>query len=153
MKNIMYRGRVHKVQELVEKYVPREPGAVKLIYQLLATASVTIETLTVQNLGATDFDHIERIDRLTAIAESRRNASLREIDRHRAALAQTPRPIIEHIKERARDQRTQNPGKPPERAGQQWPEDRQWSRPLGEKPASPCAEPAGLFQPSNIRRG
>ena len=44
---------------------------------------MTIDTLTAQNL-ATDFDYIERIDRLTTIAESRRNASLREIDRRRA---------------------------------------------------------------------
>ena len=52
---------------------------------------------------ARDFDYIERIDRLTTIAESRRNASLREIDRRRAALAQTPRPIVEHIKEEVVD--------------------------------------------------
>jgi len=32
-------------------------------------------------------DDIERIDRLTAIAESRRNAALREIGRRRAACA------------------------------------------------------------------
>ena len=54
-------------------------------------------TLTVQAL-ANEFDYIERIDRLTTIAESRRNASLREIDRHRATLAQAPRPIVEQIK-------------------------------------------------------
>ena len=106
MEDIMYRGRVHKAEELVEKYVRREPGAVKLIQKLLATAGVTIDTLTVQNL-AKDFDYIERIDRLTTIAESRRNTSLREIDRRRAALAQKPRPIVEHIKEEVVDTESQ----------------------------------------------
>jgi len=36
-------------------------------------------------------DEIERIDRLLTIAETRRNASLREIDRRRAALAEAIR--------------------------------------------------------------
>jgi hypothetical protein len=87
--------------------VRREPGAVKLVHKLLAKAGVTIETLTVRGLAAKGFDDIERIDRLTTIAESRRNASLREIDRRRAALAQTPRPIVEHIKEEVVDTESQ----------------------------------------------
>jgi hypothetical protein len=105
MDNILHRARVHKSKELVHKYVRRQPVAVKLIHQLLATAGVTIDTLTAQNL-ARDFDYIERIDRLTTIAESRRNASLREIDRRRAAL-ETPRPIVEHIKEEVVDTESQ----------------------------------------------
>ena len=36
-------------------------------------------------------EYIERIDRLTTIAESRRNSSLREIDRRRAVLGETLR--------------------------------------------------------------
>jgi hypothetical protein len=129
MDNVLYRARVQKAEELAQEYVRREPGAVKLIHELLASASVTVDTLTVQNL-ANDFDYIERIDRLTTIAESRRNASLREIDRHRATLAQALRPIVKQINEevvdtetheypvlvareqnRAHDQREQNPGK------------------------------------------
>jgi hypothetical protein len=94
MDNILYRALVHKAKELEQKYVRREPGAVKLIHELLARASVTIDALTVQ---AWSTNSIELIDRLTTIAESRRNASLREIDRHRATLAQAPRPIIEQI--------------------------------------------------------
>ena len=96
MDNILYRARVHKAKELAQKYVRREAGAVKLVHGLLARASVTIDALTVQAL-VNDFDYIERIDRLTTIAESRRNAGLREIDRHRATLAQAPRPIAEQI--------------------------------------------------------
>jgi hypothetical protein len=86
--------------------VRRDPDAVKLIQEHLDRAGVTIDTLTVENL-AKDFDYIERIDRLTTIAESRRNTSLREIDRRRPALAQTPRPIVEHIKEEVVDTESQ----------------------------------------------
>jgi len=107
MKNIMYRARAHKAEELAQKYGRRQPGAVKLIEKLLAKAGVTIETLTVRGLAAKEFDYIERIDRLTTIAESRRNASLREINLRRAALAQTPRPIVEHIKEEVVDTESQ----------------------------------------------
>jgi hypothetical protein len=106
MDNILYRARVHKSKALVQEYVRRDPDAVKLTQEHLDRAGVTIDTLTVQNL-AKDFDYIERIDRLTTIAESRRNTSLREIDRRRAALAQTPRPIVEHIKEEVVDTESQ----------------------------------------------
>ncbi len=47
------------------------------------------ETLSVK------LDNIERIDRLIASAEARRNAALREVDRHRSAIAQTLRRAIE----------------------------------------------------------
>jgi hypothetical protein len=40
-------------------------------------------------------DEIERIDRLTAITETRRNVTLREIDRRRAVLGQTLRRSVQ----------------------------------------------------------
>ena len=40
---------------------------------------------------------IERIDRLTTIAESRRNASLHEIERRRAVLGETLRRSVQEI--------------------------------------------------------
>jgi hypothetical protein len=40
-------------------------------------------------------DDIERIDRVIASAEARRNAVLREVDRHRSGLAQTLRSAME----------------------------------------------------------
>jgi pantothenate synthetase len=42
---------------------------------------------------------IERIDHLTAIAESRRNASLSEIERRRAALGQALRRSVQEIED------------------------------------------------------
>jgi hypothetical protein len=46
-----------------------------------------------------DLDNIERIDRLTAIAESRRNAILREIDRRRAVLGQALRTKVQEVED------------------------------------------------------
>jgi len=49
----------------------------------LEKAGMTIDALIAPYL---QLESIERVDRLTTIAETRRNASLREIDRRRSAL-------------------------------------------------------------------
>ena len=46
---------------------------------------------------ADELDSIERIDRLTTIAENRRNAMLREIDRRRAVLGETLRRQVQEV--------------------------------------------------------
>jgi len=46
---------------------------------------------------AAKIEEFERIDRLITIAESRRNASLREIDRHRAALGEAMRRNVQEV--------------------------------------------------------
>jgi len=61
---------------------------------------VSIETLTVEALRAKELDYIERIDRLATIAESRRNASLHEIDRRRPVLGQTLRRSVQGAEDR-----------------------------------------------------
>ena len=62
-----------------------------------------VETLAVCIDSADTFaeklDYLERIDRLTAIAESRRNASLREIERHRAVLGETLQRSVQDIED------------------------------------------------------
>jgi IS30 family transposase len=42
---------------------------------------------------------IERIDRMTMAAEARRNAILREIERHRATFARTLRRAVEDVED------------------------------------------------------
>ena len=59
------------------------PNAVTLVHELLTDAGVSMDGLMTDVL-AQKLDDIERIDRLTTIAESRRNASLHEIERRRA---------------------------------------------------------------------
>jgi uncharacterized protein YfbU (UPF0304 family) len=44
-----------------------------------------------------ELDNIERIDRLTTIAETRRNAMLREIDRRRAVLSEALRRQVQEV--------------------------------------------------------
>ena len=90
------RGR--KAKELVQEYVRREPDAVTLVHELLTDAGVSMDALMAKAL-AEKLDDIERIDRLTTIAESRRNASLHEIDRRRAVLGETLRRSVQEIED------------------------------------------------------
>jgi hypothetical protein len=98
MDNVLNRARADKVEALANGYERREPEAVKLINELLAEARVSIDSLVAEAL-AKELDFIERVDRLTTIAESRRNASLREIDRRRQVLRETPRPTAHKVED------------------------------------------------------
>jgi hypothetical protein len=44
-------------------------------------------------------DAIERIDRMIAIAEARRNANLREVGRHREVLSQNLRRAVQDVED------------------------------------------------------
>jgi hypothetical protein len=85
-----------KAEELAQEYARRKPGAIKLIHKLLAQAGSSIDAIMAEAL-ADDMDNIERIDRLTAIAENRRNAMLREIDRRRTVLGETLRRQVQEV--------------------------------------------------------
>jgi hypothetical protein len=98
MNEILHRARRRKAKQLVQEYVGRAPDAVTLIHELLTGAGVSIDDVVADELEQRKYlDYIERIDRLTAIAESRRNASLREIDRRRAVLGQTLRQSVQEV--------------------------------------------------------
>jgi hypothetical protein len=79
--------------------VRRESGAVALIDDLLAKAGMTIDALIASHLDE-QLRWLERVDRLTTIAETRRNASLREIDRRRSALGEKLRRSMQEIEQR-----------------------------------------------------
>ena len=64
-------------------------------------AGMTLDTVLARALTEV-LDDIERIDRLTAVAEGRRNASLREIDRRRVVLGETMRRAVQELEERER---------------------------------------------------
>ena len=59
---------------------------------------MSIDSLMAEAL-AKELDFIERVDRLTTIAESRRNASLREIERRRAVLGETLRRSVQEVED------------------------------------------------------
>ena len=77
---ILDRAKAHKAKELTQKYGRREPATVKFIDELLAAAGESMGSLMIKALPK-ELDYIERIERLITLAENRRDASLREIDR------------------------------------------------------------------------
>jgi hypothetical protein len=93
---LLDRARNRKVKDLVQAYARREPDAVTLVDDALTAVSKSIELIMADAL-ANKLDFVERVDRLTAIAEGRRNASLREIDRRRPILAETLRRRVQQI--------------------------------------------------------
>ena len=66
--------------------------------EILADASVGIDDLMAEEF-VERFDTIEHIDRLTAIAENRRNTMLGEIDRRRTVLGEAPRRSIKEVED------------------------------------------------------
>jgi hypothetical protein len=96
MERILNSARARKAEELARDYAQRKPGAISLIHKLLARANSSIEALIAEAL-AENLDNIERIDRLTTIAETRRNAMLREIDRRRTVLGETLRRQVQEV--------------------------------------------------------
>jgi len=101
--HVVTDGRRRKAEILVRKYKRGEAGAVKQVNKLLAGQGESLDRLLVGNLvndvDDNNLNDIERIDRLTTIAESRRNASLREIDRRRAVLGAALRRNVQEIEE------------------------------------------------------
>jgi hypothetical protein len=97
--HVLRDARANRAKELVEQYMRRRPGAVALIDDLLAKAGTTIDALIVPHLKP-QLEWIERVDRLTTIAETRRNASLREIDRRQSALGEKMRRSMQEIEQR-----------------------------------------------------
>jgi hypothetical protein len=91
-------ARARKAQELVQDSLRRESDAVTLVHELLTSAGESMDTFMAKAL-AEKIGVIERIDRLITVAESRRNASLREIDRRRAVLGETLRRSVQEIED------------------------------------------------------
>ncbi len=98
MDPILDQAMGHKAEELAQEYARREPGAVTLVHEFLAGAGRSMDRFMADAL-AEKLDDIERIDRLISIAESRRNAGLREIERRRAFLGETLRRSVQDIED------------------------------------------------------
>jgi hypothetical protein len=96
--DILDGARAAKAEELAQKYLRSEPKAVKIVDKILARADVNIDDLIANQLDSR-IDEIERIDRLATIGESRRNVSLREIDRRRAVLGEALRRSVKEVED------------------------------------------------------
>jgi hypothetical protein len=95
---VLRDARARKAKELVQQYVRREPDAVTLIDEVLTAAGTSMDSFMAEALTE-KLDYIERIDRLTGIAEDRRNTSLIEIERRRAVLGTTLRRSVQEIED------------------------------------------------------
>jgi len=95
---ILDQAKSQRAEELAQEYARREPEATKLVKELLASSGRTMHDLVLEALPR-KFDEIEQIDRLITIAETRRNISLREIDRRRAVLGEALRRNVQEVEE------------------------------------------------------
>src|SRR4051794_38486212 len=71
---------------LVKGWYAREEDALNEVQELLDSAGLTMDSVMSQTLSK-KIDDFERIDRMLASAEARRHIVVREVDRHRAAVA------------------------------------------------------------------
>jgi hypothetical protein len=87
-----------EADRLAESWARNEAAGRKEVKQLLASAGLSMDAVMAQTL-ALKISDIERIDRMVMTAEARRDATLREIERHRAALGQALRRETEQVEE------------------------------------------------------
>jgi hypothetical protein len=85
-------------EELAKSWVRNDVKARKEVNKMLTSAGLTMESATARTL-ALKIEKIERIDRLIMSAEARRNSVLREVDRHRASVAQALREAAKDIED------------------------------------------------------
>jgi hypothetical protein len=87
-----------RVKGLAQEYARREPDAIEHVNRLLASGGLTMYDIMAEGLTE-KFNEIERIDQLITIVETRRNASLREIDRRRAVLGGALRRTVQDVED------------------------------------------------------
>jgi hypothetical protein len=85
-----------EAHELSKAWSARDPEAIKSVDELLAARGLTLEHATARGLAAR-IEVFERIDRMAMAAEARRNSALRELERHRASLAQALRQASDDV--------------------------------------------------------
>lgn len=81
---------------LADQWFAHDPEARQHVDALLAQLELTLDAVMAQTL-AVKLDDVERIDRMIASAEARRHLVLREVDRHRAAVAARLREASETV--------------------------------------------------------
>jgi len=83
---------------LAKSWARNEAAGRKEVKQLLASAGLSMDAVMAQTLSL-KINEIERIDRMVMAAEVRRDATLREIERHRATLGLALRRETEQVEE------------------------------------------------------
>lgn len=83
---------------LSESWAAGDANARKEVDAILAKAGLTLDEVTAKTFES-KIDVFERIDRMLASAEARRNNALREIDRHRDAAGAAVRQAIDEVED------------------------------------------------------
>jgi hypothetical protein len=87
-----------RAETLAEGWAAKKSGVVAEVDQILASANLNIDGVLAQTFSI-KLNELERIEHLIALAETRRNATLREIERHQQALAQKLTRAAQQIEE------------------------------------------------------
>ena len=85
-------------EKLAKKWAAGDKNARKEVQAALDKAGLTTDEVTAKTLES-KLDSFERLDRMLASAEARRNNALREIDRHREALGGAVRHAIDEVQD------------------------------------------------------
>jgi hypothetical protein len=83
---------------LTKAWMAGDVSARKKVESILDKAGLTIDEVTAKTLEF-KIDVVERIDRMLASAEARRNNALREIDRHRESAGAATRRAIDEVED------------------------------------------------------
>ena len=92
-------------EELARAWSTGEAEAVETVRNALASAGHTVETVMAHTISAR-IEIIERMDRMTAMAEARRDNILHQLEQRQAALAKTLRGTIRRSEDAERQTET-----------------------------------------------
>jgi hypothetical protein len=88
----------YEPEELLHRWAARDPDAIEEVDRLLASDGLTVDDVAAKAFSNKIWD-FERIDRTVMNAEARRNAALRELERHRETLARDLRQTSDNVAE------------------------------------------------------
>jgi hypothetical protein len=86
VKHLLSQLRGTEAYNLSEQWARREGEAIAAVDRHLATAGLTMDAVMAETMSV-EIALVEKMDRMIASAEIRRNATLREIERRRSGLA------------------------------------------------------------------
>jgi hypothetical protein len=89
-------GEGARVDNLLKRWAARDHAAISEVDKVLASKGLTMEGVAARTLSD-HIDTVERIDRIVTSAEGRRNATLRELERHRSAMAEALRRATDDV--------------------------------------------------------
>jgi hypothetical protein len=107
MNRILDQALADRAKDLTQQYGRGVPRAIKQVTKVLASSGRTMDDLIAIAVNdkrgfGSDHDHLtilERIDHLTTVAETRRNVTLREIERRRTMLSEVLRRQVQEVED------------------------------------------------------